>query len=98
MQNPPLSPDDLFRFYQRGVLDPDSLMTNILLILIEQHETQQVLTRLLVELAEELDKLALDMEVLAQYLEWQRPSQQEPPPSAAGPEDNGRPPDEPEDK
>jgi hypothetical protein len=98
MQNPPLSPDDLFRFYQRGVLDPNSLMTNILLILIEQQESQEVLTRLLVELAEELDKLALDMEVLAQYLEWQRPSQQEPPPPPNGLDDNGQPPDEPQDE
>jgi hypothetical protein len=38
------------------------------------------------------------MEVLAQYLEWQRPSQQEPPPSDSGPDDNGQPPDEPEDE
>jgi hypothetical protein len=91
-----IPPDDLFRHYQRGMLDPHSLNTQILLHLIEQAEVQRALMEMLAVSAEDTSKLSLDIEVIASYLHLPRPSQQEPPDSGA--DENGHPPDAPEDE
>jgi hypothetical protein len=75
MQNPPLSPDDLFRYYQRGALDANSLMTNLLLNLIELHENQKAYTVLQEMMSEALRGLSLDVDVLARRTGTPRPSQ-----------------------
>ena len=70
-----LSPDDLFRYYQRGMLDDHSLHTQILLRLIELAEMQQAHGVLLQLAAEEIDGLDLDVATIARYLHLIRPSQ-----------------------
>jgi hypothetical protein len=72
-----LSPADLFRYYQRGMLDQDSLVTQILLRLIELAETQQAHSVLLELMGEELHGLGLDVALIADMLRLVRPSQVE---------------------
>ena len=72
-----LSPDDLFRYYQRGMLDQDSLVNQILLRLIELAETQQAHSVLLELIGEELKGLGLDVGLIADMLRLVRPSQSE---------------------
>jgi hypothetical protein len=66
MPNLPLPPDDLFRYYQRGMLDPDSLMNHILLNLIELDDTLKAIKALLEMMSEEVSHLDLDIDLLAQ--------------------------------
>jgi hypothetical protein len=75
MSDQKLTPDDLFRYYRRGMLDQDSLHTQILLTLIDLAVTQQAHTSLLELTAEDLSKLDLDVETIARYLHLIRPSQ-----------------------
>jgi hypothetical protein len=70
-----LSPDDLFRYYQRGMLDQHTLHTQILLRLIELTEMQQAHGVLLGLATEEVDGLDLDVAAIARYLHMTRPSQ-----------------------
>jgi hypothetical protein len=74
-QNHPFKPDELFRYYRRGMLDQDTLMTQVLLNLIELYETQQALASLLDMASETLSDLALDMDTVFQLLRLSRPSQ-----------------------
>jgi hypothetical protein len=70
-----LSPADLFRHYQRGMLDQHSLHSQMLLNLIELSETQQAHGVLLEQMSLELTGLGQDIELIANLLRLQRPSQ-----------------------
>jgi hypothetical protein len=72
-----LSPADLFRYYQRGMLDQDSLVNQVLLRLIELAETQQAHSVLLEVMGEELSGLGRDVALIADMLRLVRPSQGE---------------------
>jgi hypothetical protein len=73
-----LSPDELFRRYQRGMLDQHSLFSQILLNMIELSERQQHAV-LLDMITAALSGLSRDVAALADLLGMIRPSQ-------AGPE------------
>jgi hypothetical protein len=73
--NQPLSPDELFRQYQRGMLDQNTLFSQILQNLIDVKETQQAHGLLLELMSEELSGLGLDVETIANLLRLVRPSQ-----------------------
>jgi hypothetical protein len=70
----PLKPDELFRQYRRGMLDPDSINTQIMLNLIELAERQEAIAALLEMAAETWGDLDLDIEVIARHLQLPRPS------------------------
>jgi hypothetical protein len=74
-----LSPDELFRRYQRGMLDQHSLFSQILLNMIELSERQQQHAVLLEMITAALGGLSRDVAALAELLGMARPSQ-------AGPE------------
>jgi hypothetical protein len=74
-----LSPDELFRRYQRGMLDQQSMFSQILLNMIELSERQQQHAVLLEMITAALGGLSRDVAALAELLGMARPSQ-------AGPE------------
>jgi hypothetical protein len=73
--NQPLSPDELFRRYQRGMLDQHSLISQILLNMIDLAETQQAHRVLLDAISETLSDLSEDIATLYDLLRMRRPSQ-----------------------
>jgi hypothetical protein len=75
MHNQPFSPDELFRQFQRGMLDHHTLISQILLNLIDLAETQKAHGLLLEMIIKELDGLAQDIEAMANLLRMRRPSQ-----------------------
>jgi hypothetical protein len=77
MNNQPFSPDELFRQFQRGMLDHHTLISQILLNLIDLSETQKAHGLLLEMITQELDGLAQDIEAIANLLRMRRPSQTE---------------------
>jgi hypothetical protein len=70
----PYKPDELFRYYKRGMLDPDTVMTQVLLNLIELYETQQAAIALIDMMSEEISNLSLDIEALSRRTGTPRPS------------------------
>jgi hypothetical protein len=77
MNNQPLAPDELFRRYQRGMLDQHSLFSQILLNMIDLAETQQAHSVLLEAMSETLTGLSQDIATLYDLLRMRRPSQAE---------------------
>jgi hypothetical protein len=75
-----LSPDEVFRRYQRGMLDQHSLFSQILLNMIELSERQQHAV-LLDMISAALSGLSRDVAAIAEVLGMERPSQ-------AGPEED----------
>jgi hypothetical protein len=78
MHNQPFSPDELFRQFHRGMLDHNTLISQILLNLIDLAETQKAHGLLLEMITQELDGLAQDIEAIANLLRMRRPSQTDP--------------------
>jgi hypothetical protein len=75
MNNQPLSPNELFRRYQRGMLDQHTLFSQILLNMIELSETQQAHSVLLEAMSEALSELGEDIAAVYDLLRMRRPSQ-----------------------
>jgi hypothetical protein len=78
MTNDLLPPDELFRHYQRGMLDEHTLHTQILLHLIELVRTQQAIKEMMDFDFVELSGVALDVRAIATLLGMVRPSTQTP--------------------
>jgi hypothetical protein len=74
MPEQPYKPDELFRYYKQGMLDPDTLMTQILLNLIELYEVQQAHSALIEMMSEEISNLSRDIEALSRRTGTPRPS------------------------
>jgi hypothetical protein len=70
-----LSPDELFRRYQRGMLDQHTLFSQILLNMIEYAERQQAQAVLLDMITAALTGLSRDVAAIAELLGMERPSQ-----------------------
>jgi hypothetical protein len=79
-----LSPDELFRRYQRSMLDQHSLITQILLNMIELSERQQQHAVLLEMITAALSGLSRDVAAMAELLGMARPSQVGPEAHEAG--------------
>jgi hypothetical protein len=71
----PLSPDELFRQFRRGMLDPDTLHTQIILNLIELDEKLKAISALLEMALDVTEGLDVDVALLARHLQLPRPSQ-----------------------
>jgi hypothetical protein len=74
-QPTPTTLPDLLRFYLRGLLDPHSFNTHLLLILIDQAEGQTLIKALLDEAIAELQVQGQDIAAVAAHLAIVLPSQ-----------------------
>jgi hypothetical protein len=75
MNDQPYSPDELFRQFQRGALDYHTLISQILLNMIDLSETQQAHSVLLEAMSAALSDLGEDIAAIYDLLRMRRPSQ-----------------------